>query len=95
MTLIHYEKADAGHLSLFCKRPPGFVQSGLDFIEGVEEPLRRYRGAHQQDAEDIPAEHVPPGCVRAFNSHPYGLCLQLFRNPGHPDKRIDERCRDS
>ena len=51
MTLIHYEKTDAGHLSLFCKRPPGFVQPGLDFIEGVKKALRRYRGAHQQDTD--------------------------------------------
>ena len=71
------------------------VKLGLNLIEGIKEPLRRNGRTHQQDAEDIPAEHMPPGGVGALNAHVYGFSLQFFRDPGHPDERIDERRRDS
>ena len=71
------------------------VKLGLNLIEGIKEPLRRNGRTHQQDAEDIPAEHMPPGGVRPLDPHLNGFCLQLFRYPGHPDERIDKRRRNS
>ena len=70
------------------------VELGLYLIEGIKKALSCDGWAHQQDAEDIPAEHVPPGGVGPLNAHVYGFSLQIFRNPGHPDERIDERRRD-
>ena len=72
-----------------------FVEFGFNLIEGVKEALRRDGGAHQQNAEDIPSEHMPPGGVRALDPHLNGFGLQFFRNPGHPEERIDERRRDA
>ena len=70
------------------------VELGLYFVEGIKEALGGDGWPHQQDAEDIPAEHVPPGGVGTLNAHVYGFRLQFFRDPGHPDERIDERRRD-
>ena len=80
------DKKSFGKLSL--------VELGLYFVEGLKEALGGDGRTHQQDAEDIPAEHVPPGGVGALNAHVYGFRLQFFRDPGHPDERIDERRRD-
>ena len=80
------DKKSFGKLSL--------VELGLYFVEGIKEALGGDGWPHQQDAEDIPAEHVPPGGVGALKAHVNGFSLQFFRNPGHPDERIDERRRD-
>ena len=47
----------------------------FNLIESVEEAPGGDCGAHQENAEDVPAEHVPPGGVWAFDAEGDGLGL--------------------
>jgi hypothetical protein len=70
------------------------VQLGLHLVQRVEKAFGGDHGAEAQDAEDVPAEHVPEGCIGPLHAQLHGLGLQLLRDPRHPDQGVDEECGD-
>lgn len=71
------------------------VRLGLDPVACAEEPVCGDRRSEEQQSEGVPAEHMPPGSVRAFEPHPDGDPLQLLRDPVHPHQRVDEQRWDA
>jgi len=97
----HYKDRDSLHavnfsFTITCSRTLALlIHLLLNLIESVEEAPGGDRGAHQENAEDVPAEHVPPGGVWAFDAEGDGLGLELFGDSCHPDQRVNEQCRNA
>ena len=69
------------------------VQFLLHLIQRSEKPVRSYHRPKAEAAQHVPPEHMLPGCMRTFYTQFCCLLLQFFRNPGHPDQRINKQIR--
>ena len=71
------------------------VEFAFDLVQGAEEPACSYARPKKQQADCIPADHVPLRSVRTFDAKLYCFAFQLFCNAGHPEKRVNEDRRDA
>ena len=73
----------------------GVGEHGVDLTQRVEETARGDAGAQQQEAESVPAKHVPPGGQGSGDAEFPRPVIQRFGDPRHPQERIDEEGRDA
>ena len=66
-----------------------FIHLAFHLVQRTKKPVCCNSRSEQKDSEGVPSEHVPPGCMRAFDAQLERLCFELLRDPRHPDKGVN------